>query len=385
MVSESMFARFINACALPKLSASTASKNASTLPISANFSKTRVPSKSASSMFVFQIESVLMSLLNFLVASCANWESIIMCYSAMIEADLRELQKVFGVKIDWSSFDEAYAIRGQYSQAMIPSALDSYIIQNAETQSQKRLAKMAKAHYQKEIEKFSIKLRKYEQDVKDFELKLKNGSKIKDLKEKLEKRRATVEWHKEKIEYYEKIEETGAPRVFPNFYAPVIVKSEAENSIRLMRYHLCPKSGKELNAFQYNLFNARRDKLLDSRTWKPIFGKQHAIFPFYRFYESVEGKNGESKIIYFQPKDEKMMWAASIFEEAKISAGSLLSFAAITDDPPPEVAAAGHDRCPVFIKKDHFENWLAPQNTSKEDLIQLLSSVVPTVFKHEAA
>jgi putative SOS response-associated peptidase YedK len=308
-----------------------------------------------------------------------------MCYSAMIEADLRELQRVFGVKIDWSSFDEAYAIRGQYSQAMIPSGLDSYIIQNAETPSQKRLAKMAKEHYQNEIEKFSKKLKKYEQDVKDFELKIKSGSKAKDLKEKLEKRKATVEWHKEKIEYYEKIEEAGAPRVFPNFYAPVIVKDGKENSIRLMRYHLCPKNGKELNAFQYNLFNARRDKLLEARTWKSIFGKQHAIFPFYRFYESVEGKNGESKIIYFQPKDEKIMWAASIYEEAKTEHGLLRTFAAVTDDPPPEVSAAGHDRCPVYLSNDHFEKWLAPHGVTKEELIELLTSVVPTVFKHEAA
>lgn len=303
----------------------------------------------------------------------------------MIEADLRTLEKLFGVKVDWSSFDEAFNIRSQYSQAMIPSGIDSYIIQNAETPLQKRLAKMAKNHYQGEIEKFSKKLKKYEQDVKDFEAKIKNGSKVKDLKDKLEKRRATVEWHKEKIDYYEKIEEQGAPRVFPNFYAPVISNEGKEQLIRLMRYHICPKNGKELNAFKYNLFNARRDRLLDSRTWKPIFGKQHAIFPFYRFYESVPGENGEPKIIYFGPKDQEIMWSAAIFEESKIESGLLRSFAAITDEPPPEVAATGHDRCPVFLKKDYFQTWLDPKGTSKEDLVSLLNSKVPTYFQHKAA
>lgn len=307
-----------------------------------------------------------------------------MCYSAMIEADLRKLEKQFGVKVDWGSFEEAFHIRTKYGQAMIPSALDSYIIQNAETPLQKRLAKMAKAHYQTEIEKFSTKLKKYEQDVKDFESKLKSGSKIKDLALKLEKRRATVEWHKEKIEYYEKIEETGAPRVFPNFYAPVIVQEKKEQQLRLMRYHLCPKNGKELNAFKYNLFNARRDRLLDSRTWKPIFGKQHGIFPFYRFYESVEGDNGQAKIIYFEPKDQDIMWSAAIYEEAAITPGVLRTFAAVTDEPPPEVAAAGHDRCPVFLAKENFGRWLNPQETPKE-LVQLLTSVVPTYFEHKVA
>jgi putative SOS response-associated peptidase YedK len=307
-----------------------------------------------------------------------------MCYSAMIEADLRKLERQFGVKVDWSSFEEAFNIRTKYDQAMIPSGLDSYIIQNAETPLQKRLAKMAKAHYQAEIEKFSAKLKKYEQDVKDFEAKLKSGSKVKDLAEKLEKRRATVEWHKEKIEYYEKIEETGAPRVFPNFYAPVIIKDDKESLLRLMRYHLCPKNGKEMNAFKYNLFNARRDRLLDSRTWKPVFGKKHAIFPFHRFYESVADENGKAKIIYFQPKDQELMWSAALFEEAKIESGILRSFAAITDEPPPEVAAAGHDRCPVYLAKDQFGKWLEPKETPTE-LVELLGRIVPTYFEHKAA
>tara|TARA_B110001454_G_C12723340_1_gene436785 strand:+ start:4122 stop:5033 length:912 start_codon:yes stop_codon:yes gene_type:complete len=303
----------------------------------------------------------------------------------MIEADLRKLEKQFGVKIDWSSFDEAFNIRSKYSQSMIPSGLDSYIIQNAETPLQKRLAKMAKAHYQAEIDKFSAKLKKYEQDVKDFEAKLKSGSKIKDLESKLQKRRETVEWHKEKINYYERIEETGAPRVFPNFFAPVIVDQGKEKLVKLMRYHVCPKNGKELNAFKYNLFNARRDRLLDSRTWKPLFGKQHAIFPFHRFYESVAGANGQAKIIYFEPKEKEIMWSAAIYEEAKIEPGFLRSFAAVTDEPPPEVAETGHDRCPVFLSEDKFELWLNPTGIPREELVKLLDSKVPTYFEHKAA
>jgi hypothetical protein len=38
----------------------------------------------------------------------------------------------------------------------------------------------------------------------------------------------------------------------------------------------------------------------------------------------------------------------------------LLSFAAITDDPSAEVAAAGHDRI-IPIKPEHVDSWLSPQ------------------------
>ena len=37
----------------------------------------------------------------------------------------------------------------------------------------------------------------------------------------------------------------------------------------------------------------------------------------------------------------------------------LLSFAAITDDPPPEVAAAGHDRCIIPIRPENLDAWLS--------------------------
>ena len=40
--------------------------------------------------------------------------------------------------------------------------------------------------------------------------------------------------------------------------------------------------------------------------------------------------------------------------------GELLSFAAITDEPPPEVAATGHDRCVVPIKPENVDAWLFP-------------------------
>ena len=39
----------------------------------------------------------------------------------------------------------------------------------------------------------------------------------------------------------------------------------------------------------------------------------------------------------------------------------LWSFAAVTDDPPPEVAAAGHDRCIVQLRPENVEAWLTPQ------------------------
>ena len=51
---------------------------------------------------------------------------------------------------------------------------------------------------------------------------------------------------------------------------------------------------------------------------------------------------------------------------------SLHSFALITDEPPDEVAAAGHDRCPVNLTKLAAEAWLTPHNFNRSAQFELL-------------
>lgn len=48
------------------------------------------------------------------------------------------------------------------------------------------------------------------------------------------------------------------------------------------------------------------------------------------------------------------------------------SFAAITDEPEPEVAAAGHDRTIINIKPEHVGAWLTPDGRSDEELFAIL-------------
>ena len=44
----------------------------------------------------------------------------------------------------------------------------------------------------------------------------------------------------------------------------------------------------------------------------------------------------------------------------RANGSELLSFAAITDDPPPEVAATGHDRMIINLKPENVDAWLTP-------------------------
>lgn len=63
----------------------------------------------------------------------------------------------------------------------------------------------------------------------------------------------------------------------------------------------------------------------------------------------------------------------------------LLSFAAITDEPPKEVAATGHDRCIVPLKPANVYRWLDSESMDLEVLDSLLEDRQSPCYEHRLA
>ena len=63
----------------------------------------------------------------------------------------------------------------------------------------------------------------------------------------------------------------------------------------------------------------------------------------------------------------------------------LYSFAAITDEPTPEVAATGHQRTIITIEEQHMADWLAPVGLSLERLHAILTDRQPPLLTHQIA
>jgi len=164
----------------------------------------------------------------------------------------------------------------------------------------------------------------------------------------------------------------------------VIVYENGKRVIRPMRYRIRPASSLEEIPSKYNVFNARIDSLEKRKTWKSLFMKNHGLFPFVKFYEWVEDKNRKKKLIQFNPGNRDIMWAPVLFDNWSSKAGeiSFSSFALLTDDPPPEIAEQGHDRCPIFLKEDKIDQWLDPTSKSKNDMYRILKDVESVYFDH---
>jgi len=105
------------------------------------------------------------------------------------------------------------------------------------------------------------------------------------------------------------------------------------------------------------------------------------------FYENVKRHNMEHRplkpfeeeenvVLEFRPRPTQDMLVACVYSHWTPPEGSdepdLWSFAAITDDPPAEVAEAGHDRCIVQLRDENVRAWLTPQGRSLDELDGIL-------------
>jgi putative SOS response-associated peptidase YedK len=81
----------------------------------------------------------------------------------------------------------------------------------------------------------------------------------------------------------------------------------------------------------------------------------------------------ENIVLEFRPRNGQLMLVACLWSRwSAPGEPDLLSFAAITDEPPEEVAAAGHDRCIVPIKTESVDAWLSPNAPNLEALHAIL-------------
>ena len=60
-------------------------------------------------------------------------------------------------------------------------------------------------------------------------------------------------------------------------------------------------------------------------------------------------------------------------------------FAAITDDPEPEVATAGHDRTIINIKPEHIDAWLNPDSANLQELYAIFDDRQHPYYGHREA
>lgn len=91
-------------------------------------------------------------------------------------------------------------------------------------------------------------------------------------------------------------------------------------------------------------------------------------------------------MLHFNPQVPAPMLLACLWDRwQQPGEPDVLSFTSITDEPPPEIAAAGHDRCVIPLNRDNIRALLDPAGRAKEDLYKLLDDRERPYYEHRPA
>jgi putative SOS response-associated peptidase YedK len=317
-----------------------------------------------------------------------------MCYSAQVVQMARKLHRQLGIRLDYDEIERLFFRRLEDPGLNISRGLEANFDEPANDQD-RRIKGAIEEHRSRmatklERDLFSQKTRLVtaERSLKEKETKKAREdvriatTKIATLTTKLTDLRRTEPNSEDN-------------RIFPMVYAGVIIKQGGENVLTPMRY-FCRPAGKP--AFYDKkfpgLYNARRDSL--ERFWSDQFGRHHAVMVIESFYENVklhaserrelrEGEEEQNVVLQFTPNPPQTMLIACLWSHwTDPREPDLRGFAAITDEPPPDVAAAGHDRCIINLRPEHVEAWLTPENRSRQELQNILSDRAVSTYQHAA-
>ncbi len=317
-----------------------------------------------------------------------------MCYSAQIRADYTKLVREFGAMMSLDEFAQLYAHDAGKQRPKTPKAMDDGFAGARTAQGQDIVAKIQQWHAE-------------EMQALDEQIRLQ-GARLKAAEDALahrptQKARNDLRIAGNRVERaqarLDDLRRTGLlprdSRIFPGVYAPVIVSEHGQRVIKPMRYQCrLPDKPARNDALYPGTYNARRDSL--ESYWKSAFGHRHGVVVVQSFYEHVPrhaleqrtlspGEAPANVVLEFRPQPPRDLLIACLWSEWEGPEGRLLSFAAISDEPPREVAAAGHDRCIVPIRREHLDSWLNPDPQDLAALYRILDDREPVVLEHAEA
>ncbi|MFM2120607.1 MAG: hypothetical protein RL722_2075 [Pseudomonadota bacterium] len=307
-----------------------------------------------------------------------------MCYSAQVWADYQRYVRTYQAELDIREFYELFVRRSQGQKTPLPKAMEAALLRGdlpdgVGMDEGAAIAELITGHQQQLAAELEEELFRQRRRLADAQRSLQQrltktaqeseriaGAKVEALKGRLADLRRSELLPRDH-------------RIYPGHMVPVMVMEQGRRVIKPMRYQ-CRPAGKPADYDrQYpGTYNARRDNL--TGFWRRQFGHQHGLVLMEAFYENVpahkvegrelaEGEAAQNRILEFRPRNlpgpgmlVACLWSRWTPPPRGPDAGlpPLLSFAAITDEPPPEVAAAGHDRCVIPVRPEHIDAWLAP-------------------------
>ncbi|MBX9629553.1 MAG: SOS response-associated peptidase [Burkholderiales bacterium] len=318
-----------------------------------------------------------------------------MCYSAQIEANYKSYVKMFGADISLREFYRLYWLNAQGNRVKYPKAMEAPFAEPT-TDAEREIKALIDEFHRAETMRLEPELFALRKRLADAERKLQEKP-TKTAAESARIAKSKIEQTLRRLDDLTRTElKPRDSRIFPGYFFPVMVMETGKLVVKPMRYQCRPAGKPAFYDTKYpGTFNARRDNL--EGFWKGQFGYTHGVIVASAFYENVArnkaegrelaaGEKAENVILEFRPGGGQVMYLACLWSHwTGKGEEDLLSVAAITDEPPPEVAAAGHDRCVIPLKPENVAAWLNPDPKNLAASYAILDDRERPYYEHRLA
>lgn len=156
--------------------------------------------------------------------------------------------------------------------------------------------------------------------------------------------------------------------------SPVLVIRAAGDdwTADMMRWGLVPSWWKDASKLPGQTFNARAETIAEKPTFRASFKRRRCLIPADGFFEWKAMGDSAKQPYYIHPRDPEAVFAfAGLWDLWETADGAILSTTIITTTPNALMEGI-HNRMPVILAPQHFQEWLDPGNQNTVSLQRLL-------------
>jgi putative SOS response-associated peptidase YedK len=161
--------------------------------------------------------------------------------------------------------------------------------------------------------------------------------------------------------------------IAPSQMIEVVLAPESERILAELKWGLVPSWAKDADIGN-RMINARAETLAEKPSFRDAFKKRRCIIPASGFYEWQKKGSGAKQPFYFYLNDKEVFGFAGLWEEwLDKTSGEVLETCAIITTEANDVLKPVHERMPVILQAEDYEQWLDPQENNTEKLQKLLA------------
>ena len=151
-----------------------------------------------------------------------------------------------------------------------------------------------------------------------------------------------------------------------------VTENGSKRRLDQLRWGLIPAWAKD-PSIGNRMINARAEGVAEKPSFRNSFKRQRCLVIADGFYEWQKRPEGKQPF-YFQLKTRQPFALAGLWENwTKDERGPLETFTIITTEPN-DLVASVHQRMPVILKPENYQQWLDPNFSERQSLEGLLRS-----------